>query len=41
MMFTIKNDMKLKLNIKDFDDFKRDLKMNELDRINRIIEELR
>lgn len=33
--------MKLKLNIKDFDDFKRDLKMNELDRINRIIEELR
>ena len=41
MVYALKNDMKMKLNIKDFDDFKRDLKMNELDRINRIIEELR
>ena len=30
--------MQLKLNITDFEAYKRDLKMNELDRINRIIE---
>jgi len=40
-VFALKNELKLKLNIKDFEDFKRDLKLNELDRINRIIEELR
>jgi len=40
-VFALKNELKLKQNIKDFDDFKRDLKLNELDRINRIIEELR
>ena len=40
-LFALKNEMNLKLNISDFDTFKRELKMNELDRINRIIEELR
>ena len=40
-VFALKNDMNLKLNITDFEAYKRDLKMNELDRINRIIEELR
>ena len=33
--------MNLKLNKDDFEAYKRDLKLNELDRINRIIEELR
>lgn len=37
----MKGDLKLKLNIHDFEAFKRDLMSNELDRINRIIEELR
>jgi len=33
--------MPLKLNKADFELYKKDLKLNELDRINRIIEELR
>lgn len=37
----LKNDLSLKLDISEFETFRRDLKINELDRINRIIEELR
>lgn len=31
----------LKVNQSDFDGYKRDIKVNELDRMNRVIEELR
>lgn len=40
-LLALKNELSLKLDISEFETFRRDLKINELDRINRIIEELR
>lgn len=40
-VFALKNELALKLNISDFETYKKEMKMNELDRIDRIIEELR
>ena len=40
-VFALKNELALKLNISDFETYKKEMKMNELDRIDKIIEELR
>ena len=37
----LKKEMIVKVNSGDFESYKRDLKVNDIDRINRIIEELR
>ena len=40
-IFDLNKLVNLKVNQSDFDAYKRDIKVNELDRMNRVIEELR